>query len=151
MLARRVARRREQATVAPVIDTEQLRALQAGVERVEVDADIMRYCVDLAAATRAHPAVEVGASPRGSLALLLVARALAVLDGRGYVVPDDVKGIAVPALAHRLTLRARDLDQRHHRRRGGRRVAGPGARPPRRAGDRRHGDGGSPRRPMTAA
>jgi MoxR-like ATPase len=69
-----------------------------------VDPDIVRYCVDLAAATRADRAVEVGASPRGSQALMLVARALAVMDGRDYVTPDDVKRVAVPALAHRLTL-----------------------------------------------
>ena len=67
---------------------------------------MLRYCVDLAGATRAHRAVEVGASPRGSQALLLVARALAVLDGREYVLPEDVKECAVAALAHRLTLRA---------------------------------------------
>jgi MoxR-like ATPase len=67
---------------------------------------VLRYCVDLANATRAHRAVEVGASPRGSQALLLVARALAVLDGREYVLPEDVKDCAVAALAHRLTMRA---------------------------------------------
>jgi len=67
---------------------------------------VLRYCVDLAGATRDHRAVEVGASPRGSQALLLVGRALAVLDGREYVLPEDVKACAVPALAHRLTLRA---------------------------------------------
>ncbi len=58
----------------------------------------------LAAATRTHSAVEVGASPRGSLALLLVARALAVLDGRGTVLPEDVKQVAPAVLAHRLSL-----------------------------------------------
>ena len=81
-----------------------MKLMQAGVERVHVDADILRYCVDLAAATRADRTVEVGASPRGSQALMLVARSLAVMDGRDYVTPDDVKRVAVPALAHRLTL-----------------------------------------------
>ena len=71
-----------------------------------VDDDILGYCVDLASTTRAHPAVDVGVSPRGSQALLLVARALAVLDGRDFVLPEDVKDCAIPALAHRLTLRA---------------------------------------------
>jgi MoxR-like ATPase len=66
---------------------------------------VLAYCVELAAATRRHPTVEVGASPRGSLALLLVARALAVIDGRDFVLPEDVKECALPALAHRLTLR----------------------------------------------
>ena len=106
VLWRRLARRREEVELEPVIDAERLRQLQQGVERVDVDADVVRYCVELASATRKHRAVEVGASPRGSQALLLVARALAVLDGRDFVLPEDVKECAVPALAHRLTLRA---------------------------------------------
>jgi MoxR-like ATPase len=105
VLRRRVARRAETGSVPAVIDTERLLALQRGVEHVDPDPDVQRYCVSLAAATRRHPAVEVGASPRGSLALLLVARALAVLDGRDVVLPEDVKDCAVPALAHRLSLR----------------------------------------------
>lgn len=104
ILANRVARRTETVEVANVIDGTRLLAMQAGVERVHVDADIMRYCVDLAAATRTDLSVEVGASPRGSQALMLVGRALAVIDGRDYVTPDDVKGVAIPVLAHRLTL-----------------------------------------------
>ena len=87
-----------------VVDARTLLAMQAGVEDVDVDADVLAYCVDLAAATRAHRAVEVGASPRGSQALVLVARALAVLDGRDFVAPEDVKAVAAPALAHRLSL-----------------------------------------------
>jgi MoxR-like ATPase len=106
VLRRRIARRREDTEIAPVVDTERLADLQAALERVEVDDDVLRYCVDLAGATRAHRAVEVGASPRGSQALLLVARALAVLEGREYVLPEDVKECAVAALAHRLTMRA---------------------------------------------
>jgi MoxR-like ATPase len=106
VLRRRLARRREEVTLEAVIDADRLRALQHGVELVDVDRDLVRYCVDLAAATRTHRAVEVGASPRGSQALLLVSRALAVLDGRDFVLPEDVKECAVAALAHRLTLRA---------------------------------------------
>ena len=106
VLRRRLARRREEVELAPVIDAERLRLLQGGIERVDVDDDVVRYCVELAVATRAHRAVEVGASPRGSQALLLVARALAVLDGRDFVLPEDIKECAVAALAHRLTLRA---------------------------------------------
>jgi MoxR-like ATPase len=105
VLRRRLVRRREEAVVEPVVDASRLLELQAGVEQVDVDDDVAAYCVDLAAATRRHRAVEVGASPRGSLALLLVARALAVLDGRDAVLPEDVKSVAVSALAHRLTLR----------------------------------------------
>jgi MoxR-like ATPase len=105
VLQRRLARRQEESSVAAVVDAERLLSVQAGVEQVDVDPDVVRYCVDLAAATRAHRSVEVGASPRGSLALLLVARALAVLDGREAVLPEDVKAVAMAALAHRITLR----------------------------------------------
>ncbi|PRY46681.1 AAA family ATPase [Umezawaea tangerina] len=105
VLRRRLVRQREETEVPPVFEPTRLAELQAGVERVAVDEDVLRYCVDLASSTRAHPAVEVGASPRGALALVLVARALAVLDGREFVLPEDVKECAVAALAHRLTLR----------------------------------------------
>ncbi|WP_250448273.1 MoxR family ATPase [Actinotalea sp. C106] len=104
VLARRLARRREEAPVRRVVDAPTLLAMQAGVEDVHVDTDVLGYCVDLAAATREHDAVEVGASPRGSQALVLVSRALAVLAGRTFVTPEDVKEVAVPALAHRITL-----------------------------------------------
>ncbi|WP_308121745.1 AAA family ATPase [Actinotalea ferrariae] len=104
VLGRRLGRRQEAAPVRRVVDPPTLLAMQAGVEAVEVDPDVVLYCVDLAAATRTHEAVEVGASPRGSQALLLAARALAVLSGRAFVAPEDVKAVAVPALAHRITL-----------------------------------------------
>jgi len=106
VLRRRLARRQEATQVEAVVDAGRFAALQAGVERVDVDADVLRYCVDLTVATRAHGSVDVGASPRGALALVLVSRALAVLDGRDFVLPEDVKECAVAALAHRLTLRA---------------------------------------------
>lgn len=106
VLNRRIARRHEETGLAAVTGPQTVLAMQAGVEAVDVDESIVRYCVDLTAATRRHRAIEVGASPRGSLALLLVARALAVLDGRDYVVPEDIKAVGVPALAHRLTLTA---------------------------------------------
>lgn len=104
VLARRLERRQEAAPVAQVVDAQTVLAMQAGVEAVRVDPDVIAYCVDIAAATRRHEAVEVGASPRGSQALVLVARALAVLSGRRFVAPEDVKAVAVPALAHRMTL-----------------------------------------------
>ncbi|MEN5075525.1 MoxR family ATPase [Isoptericola cucumis] len=104
VLLRRVARRREAAPVARVVDAATVRRMQAGVEATAVDPDVAGYCVDLAAATREHAALEVGASPRGSQNLLLVARAAAALAGRDFVVPEDVKRVAVPVLAHRLTL-----------------------------------------------
>ena len=104
VLDRRLARRREHADVRQVVDASALRQMQAGVEAVAVDPDVLGYCVDLAAATRGHAAVEVGASPRGSQALVLVARALAVLDGRDFVAPEDVKAVGVATLAHRISL-----------------------------------------------
>jgi MoxR-like ATPase len=72
---------------------------------VHLDESLGYYIVDLVSATREAPAVQVGASPRGTLALMKLARAKAALSGRDYVVPEDVKAVAVPALAHRLTLR----------------------------------------------
>lgn len=104
ILLNRVERRREVASVEPVIDSATLRAMQAGIEGVYVEPDIARYCVDIAAATRSHQAIEVGSSPRGSQGLMLVGRALAVIDGRDFVTPEDVKRVVVPVLAHRLSL-----------------------------------------------
>jgi len=104
ILLNRVARQQEAASVAPVMDAARLVDLQHAVEKIHVDADIARYCVEIADATRRAPQVEVGASPRGSLSLLLLGRALAALDGREFVRPDDIKRIAVHVLAHRLTL-----------------------------------------------
>ncbi len=105
VLARRMARRREEATIAPVVDGPTLLAMQAAVEDVAVEDSISRYLIEIVRATRADERVLVGASPRGSLAVLLLARARAVLAGRDFVVPEDVKELAVPALAHRITLR----------------------------------------------
>jgi MoxR-like ATPase len=105
VLERRVGRQQEDVPLDPVTDATGLRAMQAAVERVGVDASVGRYCVALATATRTHPQVLVGASPRGSLGLLLTARARAVLDGRDFVLPEDVKAVAHAVLAHRITVR----------------------------------------------
>ncbi|RGC66205.1 ATPase family associated with various cellular activities (AAA) [Micromonospora sp. MW-13] len=105
VLRRRIGRRREEADIKPVVDAATLRAMQAALEDVVVEDSVGRYIVQLTSATREHPSVLVGASPRGSLALLLLARARAVFAGRDYVVPEDVKEVAAPALAHRITLR----------------------------------------------
>jgi MoxR-like ATPase len=105
VLRRRMSRRQEEAHLAPVVDARTLQAMQAALEMVTVEDSIGRYIVALAAATREHPSALVGSSPRGSLALLLLARARAVMAGRDFVVPEDVKDVAVPALAHRITLR----------------------------------------------
>jgi MoxR-like ATPase len=79
--------------------------MQRALEQVHVDETLGLYIVDLVAATRQAPGVQVGSSPRGSLAVLKLARGKAALSGRDYVVPEDVKAVAVAALAHRLTLR----------------------------------------------
>ena len=105
VLRRRMGRRQEESEVPAVVDAETLLGMQAAMEDVGVENSIGGYIVALTAATRAHPNVLVGASPRGSLALLLLSRAWAALSGRTYVVPEDVKAVAVPALAHRITLR----------------------------------------------
>ena len=105
VLRRRMGRRQEESEVPAVVDASTLLAMQAAMEEVGVENSVGGYIVALTAATRAHPNVLVGASPRGSLALLLLSRAWAALSGRTYVVPEDVKAVAVPALAHRITLR----------------------------------------------
>jgi MoxR-like ATPase len=105
VLRRRMTRRREDVRLDPVVDAGTLLAMQGALEDVAVEDSIARYIVALATATRTHPQVLVGASPRGSLALLLLSRARAALGGRDFVVPEDVKAVAVPALAHRITLR----------------------------------------------
>jgi MoxR-like ATPase len=100
-----MARQREESELDPVVDAGTLLTMQAACETVAVEDSIGRYIVNLTAATREHASVLVGASPRGSLALLLLARAKAVLAGRDFVVPEDVKAVAAPALSHRITLR----------------------------------------------
>lgn len=104
ILMRRLERREERTHVARVVTAEQVQGMQRGTEALHVDEDIVRYCVDIAHATRRHSAIEVGVSPRGAQALLLLARSYAVIDGRDYVLPEDVKAVAVAALSHRLTL-----------------------------------------------
>ncbi|BFU46907.1 MoxR family ATPase [Krasilnikovia sp. MM14-A1004] len=105
VLRRRMARRQEEAQLAPVVDARTLQAMQASLETVAVEDSIGRYIVALTSATREHGSALVGSSPRGSLALLLLSRARAAMAGRDFVVPEDVKEVAVPALAHRITLR----------------------------------------------
>ena len=105
ILSRRRQRREDAVTLAPVISRAELGAMQAALESVHVAAVIERYIVDLVQATRSDPRVALGASPRGTLALLKLARAAAALDRRDFVLPDDVKAMAGPALAHRLILK----------------------------------------------
>jgi MoxR-like ATPase len=105
LLERRLRRGEDEVALDAVVDGPTLLAMQRALEQVHVSDSIQGYIVDLVAATRASRRLAVGASPRGSLALLKLARAKAALAGRDFVVPEDVKAVAVPALAHRLTLR----------------------------------------------
>ncbi len=105
MLSQRRRRHHDEAEVEVAVDREGLLAMQAELEQVHVESDLEFYMVDLVNATRQHPGVQVGASPRGSLALFKLSRARAALSGRDYVTPDDVKAVAAPALSHRLMLR----------------------------------------------
>jgi MoxR-like ATPase len=105
VLDRRRERRTDDVELRTVVDGETLVAMQQALEDVHVAPSVGYYIVDVVRATRESRSVQVGASPRGSLAILKLARANAVLDGRDFVVPDDVKAIAGPALAHRLSLK----------------------------------------------
>jgi MoxR-like ATPase len=105
MLAERAERGTDELVLSPLIDRDALLDMQRACEAVYVSEPVGLYMVDIVAATRDSPSIQVGASPRGSLALFKLSRCRAALEGRNYVTPDDVKSIAVPALAHRLTLR----------------------------------------------
>jgi MoxR-like ATPase len=105
ILAQRGARRQDRIDLEPVIDAAQLLQMQATVEQVHTGEAIERYIASLTAATRQHPQVQVGASPRGSLAVYQLARAHAMASERDFVLPDDVKAMAPGALAHRLLLK----------------------------------------------
>jgi len=105
VLDRRIERESDEVALERVVDRETLLEMQSAVESVFVAESVRAYCVDLVVATRESHSTAVGASPRGSLALLALARCRAALAGRDFVLPDDVKTVAVPALAHRLVLR----------------------------------------------
>jgi len=102
--------------LAQVIGVDELLAAQQAIKEVTVSPEIERYIVDLVDATRTHAEVYLGASPRGSLALYRTAQARAAIEGRSYVLPDDIKKLAVPTLAHRLIVgsaaRIREVDAR---------------------------------------
>ena len=105
VVARRLERQREEVSVEAVTDAAGLRAVQAAVERIQVDQSVGRYCVALAEATREHPTCSSGRRPRGSLGLVLAARGWALIRGRDYVIPEDVKVVATSVLAHRITVK----------------------------------------------
>jgi MoxR-like ATPase len=105
ILERRLGRTEDEPRLMAVVGREELLGMQRAIENIHVAESVGRYIVALVAATRESPSVDVGASPRGTLALMKLSRVRAALDGRDFVVPDDVKAVAVPALAHRLVLR----------------------------------------------
>ncbi|HEV8459103.1 MAG TPA: MoxR family ATPase [Gaiellaceae bacterium] len=105
VLANRAERRTDEVALEPLVDRALLLDMQRACEDVYVSESVGLYMIDIVTATRNAQSIQVGASPRGSLALLKLSRCHAALDGRDYVTPDDVKAVAVPALAHRLTLR----------------------------------------------
>jgi MoxR-like ATPase len=105
MLARRLERAVDDVRLEPVTDRRGLVEMQEAIEQVHVSEAVGAYMVDVVSSTRASQRVQVGASPRGSLALLKLSRCRAALQGRDFVTPDDVKAVAVPALSHRLMLR----------------------------------------------
>jgi MoxR-like ATPase len=105
IVERRIERKVEDVELDVVVDREGILELQRALEHVHVAESVGYYMVDLVAATRSAPSVQVGASPRGTLALLKLGRGRALLEGRDFVTPDDVKAVAVPALSHRLMLR----------------------------------------------
>lgn len=106
ILRRRMARKKEEVDITPILTPEEVVEMQRAIEDVYVSDAILEYITDIVVATREDKKeIEVGASPRGSLALLKLSRAYAALEGRDYVIPDDVKAVAVPALSHRLILK----------------------------------------------
>ena len=106
ILRRRLERMADDVPLVPVMDCDTFLALQQSLERVQVTSVIGEYVVDLVRSTRNARELSVGASPRGTLAVLKLARARAIIAGRDFVTPDDVRAVAVPALAHRVVLSA---------------------------------------------
>jgi MoxR-like ATPase len=105
VVTRRLARGQEDVDLDQVTDAGGLSAMQAAVETVTLDDTVARYCVDLATSTRDHKDVLTGSSPRGSLGLALAARGFAVVRGRDYVIPEDVKAVSRAVLSHRITVK----------------------------------------------
>ncbi len=104
LLRRRVERATDEPSLRKVIDRDGFLALQQAAERVYVDPTLLTYIVAIVAASRTHRELDLGASPRGSLALLKVGRAQALLSGRDFMTPDDIRQIAISCLAHRVVL-----------------------------------------------
>jgi MoxR-like ATPase len=112
IISRRIAWKKDDPTrdLEPVISATEFKTLQKAAENsVYVDDVVIKYIAEIVRKTREHQQVEVGASPRGSLALLKTSRAMALIKGRDFVTPDDIKMLAVDALAHRIILKVEDV------------------------------------------
>ena len=105
ILRRRMKRATEDVHLEPVLETDTILEMQRKLEEIHIDDDILGYVTDIVQATRNHRQIEVGSSPRGSLAIFKLCRARAVFHGRDYVLPDDVKEVAVSALVHRVIMK----------------------------------------------
>jgi MoxR-like ATPase len=105
IIDRRKARRKDEVDINRIANPELVMEMQSAVEDVHVEDDIEEYIVEIVHGTRGHPQVEIGSSPRGSLALFKLSKSRAAIHGRDFVIPDDVKDIAVPGLAHRIILK----------------------------------------------
>ncbi len=105
LVQRRAARGRQDAALKAVTDAAGVLAMQGAIEAVEISEAVATYLIDIVRKTRTHGGVQVGASPRASVALMQASRARAALSGRGYVLPDDIKQVAIPCLAHRISLK----------------------------------------------
>ena len=106
IMRRRMVRGQEDVVLDPVADSETILDLQKTVEAIHIDDDVLGYIADIVQATRTQRQIEIGSSPRGSLAIFKLSRARAALHGRDYVIPDDVKEVVAPALVHRLIMKA---------------------------------------------
>ena len=106
ILTRRMEAMADDVPISAVATREDVQGMKRDIERVHFDRAVEGYIVELVESTRQHADVDVGASPRGSLALMKLSRGKAIIEGRDYVIPDDVKSVAVPALSHRLVLKA---------------------------------------------
>ncbi len=114
ILADRISRKKDEMNIDKLVNAQQFLEIQNLVEQIEVLPDIISYITDIVNATRTHKKIEIGSSPRGSLALLALSRASALFEGRSYVIPEDVKEFAVPALGHRLILKSTEwLEQKY--------------------------------------
>jgi len=106
IMRRRMTRGQEDVVLDPAVDSDTVLDLQKTVEGIHVDDDVLGYIADIVQATRTQRQIEIGASPRGSLAIFKLSRARAVFHGRDYVIPDDVKEVAASGLVHRLIMKA---------------------------------------------